>query len=165
MATSSLGDTLSKRLRLLGITDITIENIRTFRPTFDRNIDVIIHNFYEHMTSFPDAMAIFLRGHDLSSLKRYQKAHWEKLFGCNFNEDYLNSAIKIGMIHYKHKVPPYLYIAGYNFFHCEIIRFCSIDYKGLDLPNALSSITRIISLDMELALSSYTKMEWTHQSK
>lgn len=69
--------------------------------------------------------------------------------------------MKVGQIHYDNKIPPYLYMAGYNFVHCEIITLASQKYgNSSDLPNILSSITRLVTLDMDLSMSAYTREHW-----
>ena len=152
---------LSRRLALLGITDDTKQNVAMFFPTFVGEVDDIIRKFYAHMLSFPVGKDIFADVDIRGSLERRQKEHWTRLFSCSFDEEYVASAIRVGQVHFKKKIAPYLYLAGYNFFHCELIQLASRTYAGsIGLPSMLSSITRVITLDMDLALSAYTREYW-----
>ena len=152
---------ITRRLVLLGITDDTKQNISIFFPTFTAEIDGIIKKFYAHILSFPEGKEIF-SGIDIrGSLERRQKEHWIRLFSCRFDAQYTSSAIRVGQAHFEKKIAPYLYLAGYNFFHCELIQLISKTYaKSIGLPSMLSGITRLITLDMDLALSAYTREYW-----
>lgn len=64
-------------------------------------------------------------------------------------------------MHYKFGVAPYLYITGYNFFQCELIKLISEDRaEDVDLSSVLTSVIKVINLDMDLALSAYTREYW-----
>ncbi|MCZ8311785.1 MAG: protoglobin domain-containing protein [Magnetospirillum sp.] len=155
---------LSKRLKLLNITDITIGNMRTFHPIVQNNIDNLIAEFYRFIHHMPATAAIFY-GYDIERhLKPAQKKHWDSLFSGRFDDDYIDQAIRIGTIHYRRKVAPYLYIAGYNYFHCEMIRLAALHYSGMDLAELLQAIAKAVALDMDLALTSYTRAAWLHDA-
>jgi hypothetical protein len=152
---------LEKRLRLLGITNDTKHNIGVFYPHFLNAIDDIAGQFYAHLLSFPEGKSLLADQDIKNSLKPRQQAHWIELFACQFNERYVTNALRVGQIHYKRKIAPYLYMAGYNFFHCQIISVASQHFgTALELPNLLASITRVVTLDMDLALSAYTREHW-----
>lgn len=99
-------------------------------------------------------------------LRSKQISHWINLFSCDFDQTYANSAIRIGKAHFKNKVPPHLYIAGYNFFQCQLIVEVSDQLSGeAELPQCLAAIAKVISLDMDLALSAYTRQYWRSVSE
>jgi hypothetical protein len=149
------------RLNLLGITDDTKHNVRLFFPTFYEALDGIVDKFYKHLLSFPEAQQL-LNAIDIEDrLAPRQKAHWVNLFSCKLDEQFVTNALLVGKVHFQTKVPPYLYLAGYNFFHCQIIKLATNKYDRLTgLPEILSGISRLITLDMDLALSAYTREYW-----
>lgn len=152
---------IETRLNLLGITDDTTHNVRLFFPTFYEALDGIVDRFYSHLLSFPEAKRQFDEIDVETHLAPRQKSHWMKLFSCRLDEQYVAEALKVGRIHFQTKVPPYLYLAGYNFFHCQIIKLATDKYDRLTgLPEILSGISRLITLDMDLALSAYTRAFW-----
>lgn len=155
---------IKNRLELLGIDEDTKHNIKQFYPVFSRSIDDIILKFYSHIVSFPEAQTIFKDFDIKGRLRSLQSAHWLRLFSCEFDDEYVNNALKIGQIHYTNRVAPYLYMAGYNMFHCEVIRVASEEYHDtIYLPHVLTAVTRVITLDMDLSLSAYTREHWaTH---
>lgn len=155
---------LSKRLKLLNISDTTIANMRTFHPIVASNIDNLVAEFYRFVHQMPATAAIF-HGYDIERhLKPAQKKHWDSLFSGRFDDEYTDQAIRIGTIHYRRKVAPYLYIAGYNYYHCEMIRLAALHYAGMDLAQILQAIAKAVALDMDLALTSYTRAAWLHDA-
>jgi methyl-accepting chemotaxis protein len=156
---------LETRLRLLQITDDTKHNLRMFVPTLVEHMGEIVRKFYNHILSFPEAKKIFSSEEQIAYLHTMQKKHWVKMFRCDFDEAYVDGTFAIGEKHYQYGVAPYLYIAGYNFFVCEVIRVASAHYgASLELPGVLASIVRVVNLDMDIALSAYTRAHWTRTS-
>ncbi|MDA0664309.1 MAG: protoglobin domain-containing protein, partial [Proteobacteria bacterium] len=97
----------------------------------------------------------------IAALKYNQKKHWLALFSCRFDKKYVASTMHIGQIHFHHNVAPYLYIAGYNYFHCALIKIIAKqEALSDDLPTVLPAIAKVISLDMDLSLSVYTREYW-----
>lgn len=149
---------IETRLRLLGIGNDTRHNLSVFYPVFGDALERIVEKFYAHILTFP-AAAELLAGSDVKNhLMLRQKAHWDKLFSCRFDQDYVTEAIRIGKVHFDRKVPPYIYIAGYTFFHGQIIRLATRHYDATTgLQEVLIGAGRLIALDMDLALSAYMR--------
>jgi hypothetical protein len=61
-------------------------------------------------------------------------------------------------------VAPYLYIAGYNDFHCEMIRLAALHYKDMDVAELLQAIAKAVAFDMDLASTSYTCAALLHDA-
>jgi len=90
---------LSKRLKLLNISDTTIANLRVFYPIVDREADNLGAEFYRFIHQMPATAAIF-HGYDLEKhLKPTQRKHWRALFSGRFDDEYTDQAIRIGTIH------------------------------------------------------------------
>ena len=152
---------LEHRLMLLGITEDIRHNVRLYYPSFRRDIHTFSAKFYKHMQSTPEGKKLFGNQDIKNHLIPKQEGHWLHLFSCNFDEAYLRNAIRIGRVHYQKNIPPYLYMVGYNFFHCRIIYHAAETFQPrLELPALLASISKIVTLDMDLALSAYTREHW-----
>lgn len=151
---------LDRRLALLGWTPQSTARIRAFRPIFETHIDRIIRCLYDHLLRHPES-ARLLAGLDITRhLVPAQRAHWLKLFECAFDDVYVRNALRIGQVHYQHQVPPYVYIASYNYFLGNILAASAEATRWFDLPDLLADISRLVSLDMELSLSAYVRQHW-----
>lgn len=99
---------LTKRLKLLNIGDATIANLKVFHPIVEREADNLVAEFYRFVHQMPATAAIF-KDYDIERhLKPAQRKHWLSLFSGRFDDEYTDQAIRIGTIHYRRKVAPYL---------------------------------------------------------
>lgn len=152
---------LQNRLNLLMVDTQTKYNLETIMPVLDEEIDSIIENFFRHLTSFPQTEKIFKSRTQIAALKYSQKKHWMMLFSCRFDEKYVASAIRVGKVHFQQSVAPYLYIAGYSFFHGAVIKaIVARQAYANELSNILPAVAQVIYLDMDLSLSVYTREFW-----
>ncbi len=153
---------IAKRLKLLNIDQRTVEATAKFKPTLLGALDLEIEKFYQHFLAAWETAEI-LGGRDLNKLHGHQKVHWLKLFSCQFDQDYVRDALHVGHMHYEYGIAPYIYISGYNFFHCRLIRLATRHHTDpAELTDILVAITRLVSLDMDLALSAYTRDQLRH---
>lgn len=152
---------LQRRLKLLEIDDDVHIDVEKIHPVLHANLDVVIDRFYDHLMSFPECRKIFDKTGSLVTLPKRQRLHWLDLFSCRFDEAYAKRALAVGRAHFRHGIAPYVYISGYTFFHCWLLRAIAESHAGAaELPRYLAATTRIIHLDMDLALSAYTREFW-----
>ena len=153
------------RIAMLGIDRKTLTTLNYILPFVSQQIDRIADRFYAHMLTFPEGRRIFEDQDVEERLKSAQRTHWLSLFSGDLSADYRKRALKIGQVHYAKRIAPYLYIAGYNFFQCEILTALSERYRADQrLADILTAVTRVVSLDMELAISVYMRELWRHSS-
>jgi len=156
---------LAHRLALLSITEETKQHIASIRPVLEAEVSQVIRRFYRHIRSFPEGRRLIADDRIEERLRDAQKRHWNRLFSCAFDEPYVESALHVGRAHLAAGVAPYIYVAGYNFFLCELINIVVAQYAGgLQVSGLLTAITRLVSLDMDLALSTYTRELWRVQT-
>ncbi|MBI1777934.1 MAG: hypothetical protein HYR63_21565 [Proteobacteria bacterium] len=156
---------LGTRLALLAISEDTKAQIATIRPLLAEEMGGIIRRFYRHIRGFPEGKRLIQDDAAEARLSEAQKRHWDRLFSCRFDEDYVASALRVGRAHLSAGVAPYVYIAGYNFFLCELINLIVAQYAGgLQVFGTLTAVSRIVYLDMDLALSTYTRELWRIQT-
>lgn len=159
------GMSIAKRLALLQIDDDTKANVTLFRPTLIAKIDTVTDNFYRFLGGFPDARRIITSQEMVPILKKAQHTHWLRLFSCRFDDAFVESAMGVGRAHLRVGVAPYLYIAGYNFFLTQLTRIAAEQYANrMELPGVLTGVQKLVMLDMEIALSVYTREFWLAQA-
>lgn len=157
---------LEKRLKFFGIDNNTKRTINDFLPILLPEMGSITDRFYGYTLNFPDAQTILAPFYGNNTLRDRQVKHWTKLFSCRFDKKFYDYSINIGKIHYTYKVFPYLYIGSYNFIQCEIMNLASFYYSEPDRRNSvLAAINRLIALDMDIALSAYTREHWLRSER
>lgn len=161
---NTISPKLDVRLALLSISEETKGYVAALKPVLDAELDAILRRFYRHVRGFPEGQALIADDAMEKSLRARQKVHWLRLFGCRFDDDYVASALAVGRAHLRVGVAPYIYIAGYNFILCELIKAVVVHHAGaLNVSGILTAMTRVVYLDMDLALSTYTRELWRAQ--
>lgn len=146
----------ARRVAFYGINDDTRHNMAQFRPVMEQHLDGLIKDFYRYLRAMPEARGFIADDDMVARLVEKQRRHWERLFTVSLDESYLDSALMVGRVHHLAGVPVYLYIAGYNRFLCEFLRITIAHYAGvLTVTGIVTAITRLVHLDMDLALSVY----------
>jgi hypothetical protein len=149
---------LTRRLALLEITPETNLVLEPFRLKLNSALDGIVHRFYRHLQSHPEGQRFFPDNSRIPALVEKQRAHWQRLFNCQFDAAYLEGCTAIGQAHLRAGIAPYLYIAGYTYFLVELQKFAALHFSNpQELGTILAAATRLVHLDMDLALSVYTR--------
>lgn len=149
---------LTRRLALLGITPDAAKVIEPFRLKLYDAMDGIVFRFYRFLQSQPEGQRFFPDDNRINQLVPKQRDHWRKLFNGEFDETYINGCQAIGHAHLVNGVAPYLYIAGYTFFLVELQNFAVMHFANpQELKTIMAMVTRLVHLDMDLALSVYTR--------
>lgn len=136
------------------ITPLTTDNLKLVYPVFTQHNAGIVHRFYAFIMRFPEA-ARLLQGKNLDGLKFRQQRHWETVVTARFDGSYLVDSLTIGFAHFRARIPPHLYMAGYNFFIGDLLRLVSTEFRGTEMAAATTAITKVCMLDMSIALNAY----------
>lgn len=156
----SVEEMMRRRRYLLGIDENTLHNVALAKPTILRHLDAIVEALYAHLMSIPEC-ARLLEPAIVPRLKARQKAHWARMLECRFDEAYARETARIGQVHFDRRVPPYLYLAAYSYTQSLIVaRVSAVLHNKDEVAAVISSISRIILLDIELSLSAYTRAFW-----
>lgn len=145
---------LEERLARFEIDDTTRGNLRIFYPVIVTHIDRIVIRFYEYLARFTDAQDI-LNDYDVDLLREKQRKHWLQLFSGEFDADYVNRSIMIGLSHFQARVPPHIYMASYSFFVSNLLAIPDMHIGGHEFRAVAISINKIIMLDMSIVMNAY----------
>ena len=156
----------AKRLRYLQIDLANGERVRHLYPVVQAALPRILDGFYRHMLSEPELKAKFSSPEKVALAKDAQVRHWGLLFDGRFNEDYRRSVDRIGSTHHRIGLTPRWYIAGYSFIleqlQAAIVRhfggFVRTPSRERELTESLHAVSRVVMLDMELAVSRYWEL-------
>ncbi len=159
-------DDWAKRLRYLQIDTVTGERVRRLYPVVQAALPRILDGFYSHMLSEPELKAKFTSPERVALAKEAQVRHWGLLFDGRFNDNYRQSADRIGSTHHRIGLTPRWYIAGYSFIleklQAAIVRhfsgFVRTPSRERELTESLHAVSRVVMLDMELAVSRYWEL-------
>jgi len=98
------------------------ERMRELEPVFDDVADDIVEQFYEHLTSDPEANAIFGRSSKgMQRLKDDQRAYLRSLADGEYGREYFAQRARVGKIHDMLDLGPKFYIGAYSVYYDGLI--------------------------------------------
>ena len=148
---------ISSRCKFIQINDETKLLLAEFKPLLLKNIDSILESFYSHIAETPETAKIF-SAHSIGHAKAKQKEHWlNNVFSANFDDHYIETAVKIGKVHEKIGLEPRWYLAAYAFSITKMIEVAVNHYRFRPkrINQMIAAINKVAFLDMDLALSVY----------
>jgi len=143
------------RLRFLQINNETRQELKALWTDIKPALPGIIRRFYEHLGTEPRLKQLI--GHHQERLTEAQSVHWERLFSGRFDDDYVASTRRIGLVHNRIGLEPAWYIGGYNFVLNELV-LClarSHRFSGAALARKIVTLNKAVTLDMSYAISVY----------
>jgi|AGTN01.1.fsa_nt_gi Methyl-accepting chemotaxis protein len=160
-------NTLGERLEFLDISQEDCALLHSFKKTLETRIDGLLDKFYEKLLSTPELAPLFKNAAHIEHAKAAQRGHWMRLFSAQFDEGYYQSVRDIGRAHSRIGLQPRWYIGGYAMVLGELLAAASeCCPPGLlarrhtpELVKLHSAITRLVMLDIDLALSVYLDEE------
>lgn len=170
---------ISYRIEFLGIDAEVIATLQELFPVVRQAMPGILDQFYAHIMARPDIALLFGSTPEkvqatVQYARRGQMAHWERLFSGNFDDEYVQSVQKIGMVHSRIGLEPSRYIGGYLIVLGHLNAVISDITASRLNPTAarmkalkmMGAVNRAVMLDMDIAISTYlTAMRKTYDSQ
>lgn len=147
---------IDQYLKYYKLNDEAIKFLQDNLETITAALPDIMDKFYAYMVDHPTA-GRFLRGHDISRLKKAQIDHWQFAITSGLGEEYVKRVERIGRAHEKIGLNPIWYIGGYSFV-IELLSTSIMDTKIWKMAEAhklVQVFQRLVLLDMALAISVY----------
>lgn len=148
---------IDRRKKYIGFTDADIEMLKELRETVEDNIETIIDRFYENILSFTEMDRIIGDAETLRRLKNFQKNYVLSLFDGQYDEDYVHSRLRIGLVHKRIGVAPKFYISAFHNLN-SILRniITESDSKNcVTCSKKIEIIEKILMFDLSLAFDTY----------
>lgn len=158
----SVSAELVERLAFAGWTDRQSAALTKFLPTLVRELPGILDKFYANLRGWPQLAAMFKGSEAMPRAANAQAAHWQMLFSGRFDDAYVASVKKIGLMHSKIGLDPQWYISGYTFILSHLFELAgrtagrSLGPTGARRTAELcTAINMAVMIDMDLAISGY----------
>lgn len=157
-------EALSERLKAMQITSDTKKDLRDLRALISDELPGILRDFYAYMAQFPSVGKLFSDQRIIEHASDAQYKHWMTILNSRFDEEYVESATRIGQTHARIGLEPRWYIAGYNFIINNLLdaiaasvlrRHKKPDGARAAIARLQSSFMKAALMDMDLAISVY----------
>ncbi len=154
---------ISDRLKFLGWAPESGMALGEFMPVLQKNMPDIIASFYRHLAGFPPLAAMFKDQASLDRAGKAQQSHWTALFSGRFDDAYVASVRRIGLMHSRIGLEPRWYIGGYSFVLGALYGVAAAHHRSWLHPaeaaaktaRLMQALNQAVMLDMDIAISIY----------
>lgn len=119
--------------------------------------DQVLEELYRRWLAFPEMRRFFENDATLRHVKSAQRAYFIRLTSGKYDLEYAEHRLRIGCVHKFVGLTPRWYMGAYAIY-LEIVLprvLSAFEYDRIKQHRAVSALTKLISLDQELALMSY----------
>ena len=105
-------DEIARRKELLGFSASDVEILVSCKQLIDDQVDNIVSDFYARQTAQEEIALLIGDADTLRRLHEAQRSYVLELFAGFYDMEYINSRLRIGMVHKRIGVEPKLYLAA-----------------------------------------------------
>ena len=106
---------IERRKEYLYLSEADISALVSLRELIGDNIDEIVEKFYEKILPFNEMDRVIGDAETLRRLKNHQRNYILSLFDGQYDEDYVHSRLRVGVVHKRIGVDPKFYVSAvYN---------------------------------------------------
>ncbi|WP_034602743.1 GGDEF domain-containing protein [Maridesulfovibrio frigidus] len=105
---------IAKRKGLLDISDEDAKILLDTKPIIISDLDTIVEDFYDILVEVEGVAQVIGDAESLYRLKNHLRGYLRSLFDAQYDIHYVQSRLRIGLVHKRIGVPPKLYIAAYK---------------------------------------------------
>ena len=156
---------IQKLISIMGLTSQDRQGLKALKPHLLAIMPDIMNAFYSKISNEPNLKAMFRDQGHMDWAKSEQIKHWSYILDGEFNDDFAQSAQRIGQAHARIGLKPDWYISAYSFIQNQLFERWSNTYqkKGVfssanrteDLTRDLAVIAKAVMVDMVCVLSVY----------
>ena len=147
----------AQRKSFIQLTPEDSAQLRELLPFIERHVDGIVEGFYAHLLKYTEARAFFSDVGTLTRVKAVQRDYLLDLFRGNYDEDYFERRLQIGVTHERIGLVPKWYIGSNSNFMNLLLPLLVRKYRFRPrrLIKAISALMKIMNLDQQLVMDTY----------
>lgn len=148
---------IERRKEYLDFTEKDVLILISLRELIAENIDHIVENFYKKILPFNEMDRVIGDAETLRRLKNYQRSYILGLFGGHYDEEYVHSRLRVGVVHKRIGVDPKFYVSAVHHLSAILRQFVTLHHKNdcQSCGAGLSAIEKIIMFDLSLTFDTY----------
>lgn len=148
---------IERRKEFFNLTADDSTVLASLREIISDNIEDIVEEFYRRILPFSEMDRIIGDAETLRRLKNHQRHYIFSLFDGQYDEDYVLSRLRVGVVHKRIGVDPKFYVSAvYNL--SSILRNIILTSENKDCSicaSSLAAIEKIIMFDLSLTFDTY----------
>lgn len=164
---------LQERISFIQIDQDTQTALQAYYDDVTAALPLVLDLFYDHVAAHPNLAGMFKGDRAMEHAKNAQKEHWLRLFSGKFDQEYVDSVQRIGLIHSRIGLEPTWYIGAYAFTLNHLYQHAVRKYQSRMNPagaadktgQLLRALNQCIMLDMDMAITVYLEENKTSYDK
>jgi GGDEF domain-containing protein len=147
---------ISHRMQLLTLNKDELDLLYSHKKLIEDNIDIIVDEFYEKQTEIDEISLLIGDADTLIRLRTAQRKYVMDLFSGNYDSEYVNNRLRIGMVHKRIGVEPKLYLSAVRTLkHIVTKSLKRIITKREILEETLDALDKLLYFDTTLVFDTY----------
>ena len=149
---------IAHRKNLLLLSEADFRLLASYRSKIESQVDAIVDKFYELQTSITEIALLIGDADTLTRLRTAQRRYILDLFSGQYDLEYVNNRLRIGLVHKRIGVEPKLYLAAINTLKGLLIEdiFDQIEDESLKVA-MLTALDRLFLFDITLVFETYIR--------
>ncbi|MEZ5339128.1 MAG: GGDEF domain-containing protein [bacterium] len=149
---------IQRRKELLGLTRADLTLLTEVRGIVEENLDAIVDDFYERQTANAEIALLIGDADTLMRLKAAQRNYILELFGGYYDSEYVNSRLRIGMVHKRIGVGPKHFTSAVLLLKQIMLRVIGIALQDEERTEAIrQALEKLIQFDTAFVFDTYIK--------
>lgn len=149
---------IARRKELFGITPEDVATLAKVKDTVSENLDAIVEEFYANQVGTPEIERLIGDAETLARLKKHLARYLLALFGGEYDNIYVLSRLRVGLVHNRIGVPPKLYVPAVRILLDILRRHLAGPTTGGNcsacLP-VLQALEKVLLFDLSLVFDTY----------
>lgn len=148
---------IKRRKEFFNITEEDTSVLLSLRKLIADNIDEIVEEFYNKILTFQEMDRVIGDAETLHRLKNYQRNYIMSLFDGQYDEEYVHSRLRVGVVHKRIGVEPKFYVSAVHNL-ITILRDVISSHSKNNCHTCVSGLTaieKVIMFDLSLTFDTY----------
>ncbi|MBR9828362.1 MAG: diguanylate cyclase [Oceanospirillales bacterium] len=149
---------IDNRKTLFSITAADCERLAQIKPMIEREVDRLVHQFYDLQTSVPEIALLIGDADTLRRLRGAQRTYVIDLFSGFYDIEYVNNRLRIGMVHKRIGVEPKLYLAAIHQLKTLLNALLArLIPDATEARHMIMSVEKLFMFDISLVFDTYIR--------
>jgi len=149
---------IDQRKSLFYLEKQDVAALKSAKKLLDSHVDDIVDRFYEQQTSIPEIALIIGDAGTLERLKEAQHKYLIDLVSGQYDMQYVNNRLRIGLVHKRIGVDPKLYLSGIYTLKSILFEVISENIETTEERNALiDALEKLLLFDISLVFDTYIR--------
>ncbi|MFW1951909.1 GGDEF domain-containing protein [Acinetobacter beijerinckii] len=149
-------DEIEYRKSLLCLSNVELQRMMQLGNKLEHLFDQVIIDFYQQQTSISEIATLIGDVDTLSRLQRAQRQYLTELFSGNYDANYVNNRLRIGLVHKRIGVEPKLYLSAIYQLKYRLIMLINEQLGNTeDFLQIITTLEKLFMFDISLVVETY----------